>query len=168
MTTWFGSSTHRAHAATVSYERTVKGHGRLDTYRLRATPALNAYLGAEYDWPDVGYVVCIEHTRVIVATGVVVRTVHYAITSLTVATAHQLFEVWHNHWHIENKSHWVRDVVFGEDASRARTGTLPEALALLRSAVIARFRLASMDGITAARSQACADPQLAAFLVGVP
>jgi hypothetical protein len=62
----------------------------------------------------------------------------------------------------------VRDVVFGEDASRARTGALAEALALLRAAVISRFRLASMDGITTARTQSSADLRIAIFLVGIP
>jgi hypothetical protein len=71
-------------------------------------------------------------------------------------------------WHIENKSHWARDVVLGEDANRARTGTLAEALALLRAAVISRLRLAGMDDITTARSQASAHPQIAAFRVGIP
>jgi hypothetical protein len=137
---------------------------------VRATTALNAYLNVEYGWPDIGQVFCIEHTRVILATGVVTQTVHYAITSLDrlSANAAELLKMWHEHWHIENKSHWVRDVVFGEDANRARTGTLAEALALLRAAVISRLRLAGMDGITTARSQASANQQIAAFLVGIP
>jgi hypothetical protein len=127
-------------------------------------------LSNEYGWPDVGQVVCVEHTQEKLATGVVIRIVHYALTSLepAAATPKQLLTLWHQHWHIENKSHWVRDVVFGEDASRVRTGTLPEVLALLRAAVLSRFRLASMDDITAARSQASADPRIAAFLVGIP
>ena len=155
-------------AATSSCQRTVKGHGRLETYRLRATAALNTYLLQEYDWPDVGQVLCIEHTREIVSSGLVMRMVHYAITSLTVTTPEQLLSLWHEHWHIENKNHWVRDVVFGEDASRARSGSLPEVLALLRATVMARLRLSGMDGITAARSQASADLRIATFLVGIP
>ena len=113
---------------------------------------------------------CIEHRRVLLATGVVVHTLHYVITSLTPsqATAERLLRLWHQHWHIENKSHWVRDVVFGEDGSRARTGSLAEVLALLRGAVITRLHLAGMDAITAARSQASADQRIAAFLVGIP
>ena len=151
-------------------ERTVKGHGRLDTYRLRTSSALNAYLASEYGWQDVGQVLCIEHTRVILATGLVIRTLHYAITSLDplAAPPERLLTLWHEHWHIENQSHWVRDVVFGEDASRARSGALPEALALLRAAVISRLRLAGMDAITTARSQASADLRIALFLVGIP
>ncbi len=95
---------------------------------------------------------------------------HYAITSLDplAASPSRLLTLWHEHWHIENKNHWVRDVVFGEDASRTRTGMLPEVLALLRAVVMARFRLAGMDGITAARSRASADLRIATFLVGIP
>jgi predicted transposase YbfD/YdcC len=168
LTSFFASSTRRAQAATITAHHTVKGHGRLETYRLRATTALNSYLMHEYGWPSVGHVLCIEHTREMLASGQVIHMVHYAITSLTVTTPEQLLELWHEHWHIENKNHWVRDVVFGEDASRARSGTLPEALALLRATVMARLRLSSMDGITAARSQASADFRIAAFLVGIP
>jgi hypothetical protein len=103
-------------------------------------------------------------------TGLVIRWAHYAITSLDplAASPERLLRLWHEHWHIENRSHWVRDVVFGEDASRARTGSLPEVLALLRAAVSSRFRLAGMDAITVARSQANADHRIAAFLVGIP
>jgi len=115
-------------------------------------------------------VLCVEHTCTYLSTGLVVRTVQYAITSLTPQAAgpEQVWRLWHEHWHIENKSHWVRDVVFGEDASRAREATLAEALSLLRAAVITRFRLASMDGITTARTQASADLSIATFLVGIP
>jgi hypothetical protein len=170
LTSFFASTTRTAQVATAASERTVKGHGRLSTYRVRASAALNSYLATEYGWEDVGQVLCIEHTCTFLSTGLVIRTVHYAITSLTAAAAapDQLWRLWHEHWHIENKSHWVRDVVFDEDASRARSGTLAEALSLLRAAVISRFRLASMDGITTARTQASADLRIATFLVGIP
>ncbi len=36
------------------------------------------------------------------------------------------------HWSIENQLHWVLDVVFGEDQSRARTEQAAENLAALR------------------------------------
>lgn len=36
------------------------------------------------------------------------------------------------HWGIENKVHWILDVQFGEDQSRARAGYAAENLATLR------------------------------------
>ena len=48
----------------------------------------------------------------------------YAITSLPPeqADAARLLEIWRGYWRIENRLHWVRDVVFGEDLSQVRTG----------------------------------------------
>jgi len=37
-----------------------------------------------------------------------------------------------SHWGVENQLHWVLDVVFAEDSSRARTGQAAENLATLR------------------------------------
>jgi predicted transposase YbfD/YdcC len=56
------------------------------------------------------------------------RTVtHHAVTSLALGTASpaQLAGWLRGHWRIENRLHWIRDVTFGEDASTARTGSLP-------------------------------------------
>jgi predicted transposase YbfD/YdcC len=36
------------------------------------------------------------------------------------------------HWHIENRLHWVLDVVMDEDQARARKDHAPENLARLR------------------------------------
>jgi predicted transposase YbfD/YdcC len=44
------------------------------------------------------------------------------------------------HWGIENKLHYVRDVTYGEDTSRVRTGNAPRAMASLRNLVIASLR----------------------------
>ena len=37
-----------------------------------------------------------------------------------------------SHWGVENKVHWIMDVCFGEDQSRARAGYAAENLATLR------------------------------------
>jgi predicted transposase YbfD/YdcC len=65
-------------------------------------------------------------------------TIVYAVTSLTHAQASpaRLADLIRGHWSIENGLHYVRDVTFGEDASRVRTGTAPQVLACLRNLVI--------------------------------
>jgi hypothetical protein len=117
----------------------------------------------------VGQVIWIERTCTITKTGQTSREVHYAISSLTPTEAppQAMLRYWRQHWHIENKDHWVRDVVFGEDRSRARSGALPLVLSLLRVVVIARLRLAGMDGITAARSRLSSRIKDIAWLVGI-
>lgn len=56
---------------------------------------------------------------------------HYYISSLK-ADATRLLACVRDHWGIENRCHWLLDVVFGEDASRTRTGQAQHNLALLR------------------------------------
>ncbi len=63
------------------------------------------------------------------------RTWAYYISSLPAADAdaRRLGQIIRAHWLIENASHYVRDVVYGEDRCRCRTGNIPEILAIARS-----------------------------------
>jgi predicted transposase YbfD/YdcC len=45
--------------------------------------------------------------------------------------AARLLRLVQDHWHIENKAHWVRDVTFEEDRTQVRCGNLPQVLAPL-------------------------------------
>ena len=76
----------------------------------------------------------------------------YAITSLPPerADAARLLDIWRGHWGIENRLHWVRDVVFGEDQSQVRTGSAPQLLAALRNLVTGVLRLGGVTNISAA------------------
>lgn len=60
------------------------------------------------------------------------------ITSLPPAraAARRLARYVRQHWHIENRSHWVRDVTLGEDAGRVRTAPIPQILAAFRNTII--------------------------------
>src|ERR1700732_3281537 len=93
-----------------------KGHGRVERRTLRATTALNEYL----DWPGVAQVG--EVTCQVDENGKHTEATRYFITSVprTVAGASELLRWARGHWSIENKSHYVRDVTLGEDASRVR------------------------------------------------
>lgn len=59
----------------------------------------------------------------------------YFISSLTAdqADARRFGVIIRSHWLIETGSHYIRDVTYGEDRCRCRTGHLPEILAIARS-----------------------------------
>jgi predicted transposase YbfD/YdcC len=91
------------------------------------------------------------------------REVAYAITSVPreQAGAATLLGWWRGHWGIENRSHYVRDVTMGEDASRIRTGSAPQVLAAFRNAAIGWLRERGVDNIAAAlRRNAARVPDL--------
>lgn len=53
------------------------------------------------------------------------------------------------HWGIENRLHWVRDVSYDEDRSQVRTGHAPAVMATLRNTAISLLRLAGWTNIAA-------------------
>ncbi len=71
----------------------------------------------------------------------------YGITSVprSLADAATLLSWNRGHWGIENRSHYVRDVTLGEDASRISKGHAPQVLASLRNGLLSSLRA---EGIT--------------------
>lgn len=69
----------------------------------------------------------------------------YGITSLPPekADAQRLLELVREHWRIENRLHYVRDVTLGEDACQVRGDRAPHVLAALRN--VAVHMLAHVD-----------------------
>ena len=94
----------------------------------------------------------------------------YAITSLPPerADAARLLAIWRGHWGIENRLHWVRDVVFGEDQSQVRTGLAPQLLAALRNLVIGMLHLCGVKNIAAALRHYSWKPWETLTLLGLP
>lgn len=115
------------------------GHGRTETHSLESTTALNHYLAFD----DVAQVV--RRTRVCLEHSTKTQSVssEYLITSLERqrVTLAQVEQIRRGHWTIENVTHYPRDVSFGEDRSRIRSGNAPQALAALRNAVASLLRI---------------------------
>lgn len=132
-------------------------HGnRLERRALTTSTALVGYS----DWPGLAQALRVERRVTDKRTGETRAEVAYAITSLTPeqATAAQLLVVWREHWHIENKLHWVRDVTFDEDRSTVRAGRIPQVMAALRNTVIGLHRALGATNIAAACRYYAAQP----------
>jgi len=157
-------------------ERTVREvtiHGRrIEERVLRTSTALNeCYRGSTPDddlWPGLGQVLQIKRTITDKQTGRTTTERAYAITSLSPqrATPAQLLAAWREHWHIENKLHWVRDVTFDEDRSTVRCGRIPQVMAALRNTAIGLLRLLGATNIAKACRFYAAQPQLALAALG--
>jgi len=69
----------------------------------------------------------------------VVTATRFYLTSLPADTA--LFaQVLREHWHIENRLHWILDTLFREDESRMRKTQGPQNFAVLRSIALNLFQ----------------------------
>ena len=113
-----------------------EGHGRKEARRVQCISVEE--LGLEekdvQEWPGLASVVRVERTRLITTgqkAGKSSQSVWFYLSSLPV-DAPLLGHTIRSHWTIENQSHWVLDVVFGEDRCRTRKQHAPYNLALLR------------------------------------
>jgi predicted transposase YbfD/YdcC len=113
-----------------------KGHGRLEHRHIVCSPDLNDWFARE--WQGIEQVFRIERTSRTLRTGAIHHEVVYGLSSLPLrhAPAPFLLALVRDHWAIENRLHWRRDVTLGEDGCQTRTGSPPSLLAQLNSAVL--------------------------------
>jgi predicted transposase YbfD/YdcC len=117
------------------YTQIGKGHGRIETRRCTtiSDPECLAMLADHAQWQALRTVVHL-HTKRQIGDQVAEENRYY-LCSLPADTPNLAAQVLHatrSHWGIENQLHWVLDVTFREDYSRARTGNAGENLAILR------------------------------------
>jgi predicted transposase YbfD/YdcC len=111
-----------------------EGHGRLETRTCRVlTEKKDKYFGVNplNKWPSLNSLIEISSERIKKTTGEVGREKRYYISS-SKGSAEELLTAVRSHWEIENKLHWVLDVVFREDDCRSRSGYSPENFSMLR------------------------------------
>lgn len=133
-----------------------KGHGRIEKRTLTSTTSLSdGYL----DWPGLAQCYMLVRERTI--HGRTTSDTVFGITSLgrDQADAGRLLKLTRQHWGIENKVFYVRDVTFGEDACRVRTGVGPYILSCLRNAGINLLNHLGITNKAAALRRHAAHPQ---------
>ena len=123
-----GAKLSTAAARLATLETVEKDHGRLETRRYYQSAELDWFADLK-QWEGLKSVGMVESVREVEGKATVER--RYYLSSLPLNV--ELFaRAVRGHWGVENKLHWVMDVCFREDHSRARAGYAAENLATLR------------------------------------
>lgn len=142
----------------VQHTTREKGHGRTTEWSITCQPA-KEWIG----FPHAKQTIRLTRDRHDHRTGDKTREHVFAITSLPTdqATPEQLGQYIREHWGIENRLHWVRDVTFNEDKSQVRVGNGAHVMATVRNLAISIHRLAGATNIAKATRTALRDPKIA-------
>jgi predicted transposase YbfD/YdcC len=111
-----------------AFETVEKDHGRMETRRYYQSDYLD-WFADKAKWEALGSVGLVESIREIEGKATLERRYYLSSLKLNVETFARAVR---GHWGVENKLHWVLDVCFREDQSRARQGYAAENLATLR------------------------------------
>jgi len=147
-------------------ENIDRRRGRIEVRTIKVSTEMNTYLAP--GWPFVAQVA--QLTRTVTKAGQTTTEVVYLITTLTASKAspEYLLDLNRGHWSIENRTHYVRDVTFGEDRSRLRTGNAPQILVAFRNLAITLIHRSGSSHIRATRRHVASCPQQALALLGFP
>jgi predicted transposase YbfD/YdcC len=147
-------------------QQVEKRHGRVTRWRLEATTALNDYL----EWPGLQQVFCITCTVFFPKPAQTHTHVRYGITSLSPhqAPPNALLTFSREHWGIENRLHWVRDVTLAEDRSLVHVGHTHQVMAALRNLALSLLRLSGYTAVASTLRLFAAQPDKAVSLVLKP
>jgi predicted transposase YbfD/YdcC len=151
---------------TITTDSLTDQHGnRVQMWHLQASTLMEGYSS----WPGLKQVLKLKREVANKSTGEVREETSYAVTSLgrEQAGPAELIKIWREHWHIENRLHWVRDVTYDEDRSQVRSGHIPQVMAALRNAAISVMRIMGQNNIAAACRRYAAQPALALAAVGI-
>lgn len=115
-----------------------KGHGRLEK-RDCFVVECSDFVDVKREWKGFKSIVMLKSERRVGDKVSVDR--RYFVTSLGGDdVARRVLRAVRAHWGIENRLHWVLDVVYGEDKSRVRTGNAAQNLSVLRQITLNLLR----------------------------
>jgi predicted transposase YbfD/YdcC len=118
------------------YTEVTKDHGRIEKREAWLCTDLSWFAGLAA-WAGLMAMGCIRPARTV--KGIITTEIRYYLTSLTEVAA--FARSVRTHWGIENRLHWVLDVVFREDYARNRKDHSAANLAILRKITLNLIRL---------------------------
>jgi predicted transposase YbfD/YdcC len=133
-------------ATPIAARHVDTGHGRVTTRTIQTLPA-----PADLPFPHVNQVWLIERYVTDTAGTSRFAVAALGVTSLTTAraTPENIATYVREHWGIESP-HWLRDTVYHEDDSTARTRSGPRVMTALRNLTIGAYHLLGRRDITEA------------------
>ena len=140
------------------YAKTIdKGHGRIETRECMTCEDID-WLDSREKWAGLNGIGCIRSE--VEQNGSVTRSESYFIYSCKGKTASELLAAKRSHWGIENGLHWVLDMQFREDESRARRDHSAENMNILRQMAfnILKTDKTAKGGITDKQYRCALDP----------
>jgi predicted transposase YbfD/YdcC len=120
---------------TADYDETVEvDHGRIETRKCTIITDL-AHIQEPQRWKNLNVLVKMESQRCFKATGKIEQSIRYYIGSKLADAAFYQQNI-RQHWGIENKLHWMLDVVFQEDAGRKRNKDAAQNFSLINKVAL--------------------------------
>lgn len=101
--------------------------------------------GISAEWEGLKRLIRVE--RYVIAGGKNRHETAYYISSIRKNNAGYFATHIRNHWGIENRLHWVKDVSMKEDTSKTACGMAAENISIIRNIVINLFRINGFDSI---------------------
>jgi len=121
------------------------GHGRLE----RRDISVIATDYTELNFAGIQQICLLKRYRESFRTGKVEEETVFLITDLSSeqATPKRLLELKREYWHIENKLHYIKDNVFGEDRSTIRLENGPRNMSALRNFAVSLYQALGVPNI---------------------
>ncbi len=113
----------------------------------RIVQVFNDLKGIDFDWVGVQSLVQVE--RIGIRQGKPYQQTNYYISSV-VSKAITFADGIRQHWGIENRLHWVKDVIFGEDAAPFSNYNAATNWSIIRTIAINIARMSGYDSLTKA------------------
>jgi len=125
-----------------------KGHGRIEKREYYLETELD-WLEQKDEWANLNAVGMVK--SVVERKGKTSFEIRYFIASVT--DMKDFAYAVRKHWSIENQLHWCLDVIFGEDASRAKKDNSPLNLNVLSKTALSLLKNADMGDISIRRKR---------------
>lgn len=125
------------------YSCSEKGHGRHSSWHTYVYDATNSDKAGE--WTNLQRFIVVRRQRIV---GEKISTKEAYFISDLQLNAEQFHQGIRGHWSIENRLHWVKDVVHREDRNKIRTGNGPINVAIFSTIAINIHRKNGNSSIT--------------------